>query len=293
MLPWWASAPNPEIAMSENDNATPAPPLPDSDMAREIEWLRSLPKGKKWEDIDRSSPEWNCEPPELDWAKDSADAVISYCDAWKSLLCECPSKIGELIEVSARVAFHAEQRGIDPSNLLRFGERLESISHASAPNMHDEFLAACKNRVAEAGLVVKRLNSRALAEIARGLGHLQTQQIDSSKPPVAPITEAVIALGPVSAGDRPKATLARFIEVDLERGTVSLRGHSVAVTPHQARIFKRLLDAKGGWVSGNDLKQYRDSSERPDRIIKKLPKEVRSLIDSRRGTGYCLRTLVE
>jgi hypothetical protein len=84
-----------------------------------------------------------------------------------------------------------------------------------------------------------------------------------------------------------------LIAVDLERNRVRLGGTFYAVTERQAAIVQALLRAGGGLVPGPELKKYPGSSERPDRIIQRLPPEVRECIKGESGKGYRLVVPVE
>jgi hypothetical protein len=53
-------------------------------------------------------------------------------------------------------------------------------------------------------------------------------------------------------------------------------------------ILQRLMDAKGQWMAGSVLAERMNPLLRVDRILKRLPSEITSLIESRRGLGYRL-----
>lgn len=77
--------------------------------------------------------------------------------------------------------------------------------------------------------------------------------------------------------------------VDCEKFTVTLEGQLYALTKRRAEILQMLINAKGGWVSSEELKEYRHSNERPDKMIKKLPPQILKLIESQRGVGFRLK----
>jgi hypothetical protein len=81
----------------------------------------------------------------------------------------------------------------------------------------------------------------------------------------------------------------RTISVDLERHVVKIGTKAYGVTPRQAEIVNQLVQAQGGWLTGKQLQQFTDSSERVDQIIKRLDPAVQAIIESKRAHGYRLR----
>lgn len=61
------------------------------------------------------------------------------------------------------------------------------------------------------------------------------------------------------------------------------------ITEDQARVLCRLIDAHGAWVPSGSMKQFPDSEERPDRIIRRLPRPIQDRIESKTSQGFRLR----
>jgi hypothetical protein len=59
------------------------------------------------------------------------------------------------------------------------------------------------------------------------------------------------------------------------------------VTESQCQLLRSLRDSDGDWVSGKKLKNSPGS--RPDRLIAKLPNEIKKLIESHQLNGYRIR----
>ena len=71
------------------------------------------------------------------------------------------------------------------------------------------------------------------------------------------------------------------------RDTVAiLDGTPHPITIDQEAILRKLVDASGLWVSSTQLKTSKNSGERPDRIIARMPPAIRSVITSQRGAGF-------
>ncbi|TAH37722.1 MAG: helix-turn-helix domain-containing protein [Planctomycetota bacterium] len=85
----------------------------------------------------------------------------------------------------------------------------------------------------------------------------------------------------------------RSLRISDDGGVAILGSEHHPITPEQARILRHLLNAKGGFVPSDELKAWKDSHERPDRIIDRLPRPIHDLIEARRGAGYRLRMPVE
>src|SRR5262249_25479242 len=82
------------------------------------------------------------------------------------------------------------------------------------------------------------------------------------------------------------------LTVDVKRLIVTLDGQTYDVPSAQAlRWLKVLCDHPGEWIASNELKTYDTDLDgaRPDRLKKKLPAPVQSLIDSDTGKGSRLR----
>jgi hypothetical protein len=60
------------------------------------------------------------------------------------------------------------------------------------------------------------------------------------------------------------------------------------ISPTGIEIIKKLNSKPGAGLKGEQLKSFADSGERPDQIIKKLPKSIRNRIENTRGLGYHL-----
>jgi len=94
--------------------------------------------------------------------------------------------------------------------------------------------------------------------------------------------DAIIREADSSSEERSQSIL----RVDVDRTTVYFPNKSYGVTERQAQIVQKLLEARGGWLNSTDLKVFKDSCERPDRVIKALPEPVRGLIESKVGMGF-------
>lgn len=90
-------------------------------------------------------------------------------------------------------------------------------------------------------------------------------------------------------GPTPTARPPLPIEVNVDESTVTVCGKTYPVSFPGVRLLKLLTDDPGGWVAPQD---YRDDdflkNTRRDREIKKLPKPIRALIESKPGSGYRL-----
>ncbi len=85
------------------------------------------------------------------------------------------------------------------------------------------------------------------------------------------------------------ASVPPSLQVDVEEGVIRVMGIPVAVDRLQAQFVAKIIDFKGGWVSGTEIKKYLGLPEdyRIDRnIYKKLPQDVREQIESSKGKGY-------
>jgi hypothetical protein len=78
------------------------------------------------------------------------------------------------------------------------------------------------------------------------------------------------------------------IAVDLTRDVVTFDGAEFPVTPDQAVAMKGLVDAYPGWVPSKNLKSAPSSRGRPDKILKRLPPDLRLLIKTQTGAGIRL-----
>jgi len=158
---------------------------------------------------------------------------------------------------------------------------------ASFPNGLGRFRAGARDkvwdRVVDAvradQLVVTGLDTpifRAGDMLLRGM--LRTDASDTTNPP-----DPAGSATPVS----PPLT------IDVANAVAHFKGQKHTLSPKQACLLQRLLDAKGGWVSGTELKEFPDSSERPDRWIGGLPEPIKHLIEGKTGAGYRLVIPVE
>jgi len=93
------------------------------------------------------------------------------------------------------------------------------------------------------------------------------------------------------AGAKPTEQGETAVLINEENRTVTVGGQITPLTPYQFRVVKRLVEAGGGIVAGEDLKQYSGSNEDIRSIIKRLPPAIRDKIGSKRGQygGYWLK----
>jgi len=69
--------------------------------------------------------------------------------------------------------------------------------------------------------------------------------------------------------------------------TANVDGKSCHVTPEQVRILKILNEKQGALVQGPNLKKHINKGERPDKTLRRLPRELARYIESGRH-GYRL-----
>jgi hypothetical protein len=87
----------------------------------------------------------------------------------------------------------------------------------------------------------------------------------------------------------PVASPGPSVTVDEGAGCITACGRSYVVDRELAQIFQRLLKAPGNWVSSAELeKSPLLQGTRIDRLLQKLPRELRALIEGRPGKGYRL-----
>jgi len=84
------------------------------------------------------------------------------------------------------------------------------------------------------------------------------------------------------------------LSLDPTRNVVRYDGVEYALTVTQFRLISRIVRARPGWVSGPELKGNAASDERPDRVVRRLPTELRDLLEisGTGGSGYRLREFV-
>ena len=86
-----------------------------------------------------------------------------------------------------------------------------------------------------------------------------------------------------------------LLHVDVEDGVIYVKGKPVAVDRLQAQAVAMLVEAKGAWVKGREIRDKLGLPE-DDRIerniFKKLPRQVREQIESEGFTGRRIRPTV-
>jgi hypothetical protein len=91
-----------------------------------------------------------------------------------------------------------------------------------------------------------------------------------------------------SEGTPKSATEARNERITVTGNQVTINGVVYSVTDGGAAFCKALADADVGvWVAGSKMGQM--VQPRPDRVFKKLPEEIRALIESKDAKGYRLK----
>jgi hypothetical protein len=83
------------------------------------------------------------------------------------------------------------------------------------------------------------------------------------------------------------------VTLDVKTQVVLVDDKEFHLGPEATRILRLLLEAQRRddgitWTSGKRLKKKQNSTERPDRIIDRMPPPVRALIEGRRSAGYRL-----
>lgn len=87
-------------------------------------------------------------------------------------------------------------------------------------------------------------------------------------------------------GETPHHKLA----VSIDQSNVIWEGIAHPINPDTALVIDVLVRANGEWVPGTKITRETHVA-RPDRAIKKLPKALDELVQSRRGVGF--RILIE
>jgi hypothetical protein len=92
-----------------------------------------------------------------------------------------------------------------------------------------------------------------------------------------------------TSGSPPPLPLS--VALDPTAPSVSVNGRHYTVSTAGAAFVKALLDAGGNWVSSTESARWPAElvGSRLDRVCKRLPRPVRKLIESKRGTGYRLK----
>lgn len=80
------------------------------------------------------------------------------------------------------------------------------------------------------------------------------------------------------------AAYAAPYDVDLEICRITVGGKSYGVAPEVARMARLLVDAEGEWVP-----MSKNGFSKPSGTKKKLPIELRLMIETDKGKGYRLR----
>ena len=115
--------------------------------------------------------------------------------------------------------------------------------------------------------------------VEAGLKALLGPARGSATQPKAPSDE-------VPPSDDDDELTKHHLVVDVEHETATLDG-TVHVLKSQdcARYLKAILDANGDWVGPRELTEHGLVNPRPDRLHKRLPKEIRILVEIKPSTG--------
>jgi len=119
-------------------------------------------------------------------------------------------------------------------------------------------------------------------EAARRIDDLRGPRLDEIPTIAATPEEPAAALVAT-----PAAEAHPRLRVDNDVAILDGTPHSL--TADQAKCLKLLIEAEGNWVSSGEMKTTKESKERPDRIIGRLPDPIRALIESQTGKGFRLR----
>jgi len=71
------------------------------------------------------------------------------------------------------------------------------------------------------------------------------------------------------------------LSVNLDIPQAVLDGTPYSLRPDGATFVRKLLDAKGDWVSGTKFPDMR-----ADRVRKRLPRQILELIEAKTGAGF-------
>lgn len=144
----------------------------------------------------------------------------------------------------------------------------------------------------EAGRTPDELNSMDVFSVRMAFATGQVKMVNLlGKPETTTGTVLRVDFGERGARSAGSVTLSAFsrLFVDLQRETATLDGIAYSVSADQAIALQRLLEAKGSWRNGKELRADPEGkSGRPDRVIAKLPSELRALIQSGGPKGYRL-----
>lgn len=88
-----------------------------------------------------------------------------------------------------------------------------------------------------------------------------------------------------AAGKRPDAAHNERLSINEAGDVATLDGEDFPVHHDAGRCLKMLLEKRGHFIASNSLKAVPNSRERPDRIIKKLPPQIRGVVESKAGKG--------
>lgn len=81
----------------------------------------------------------------------------------------------------------------------------------------------------------------------------------------------------------------QVLVLNLKKRSVSLGDLVEVLSERAAAIVRELIVADGANRTGDELKEFKGSSERPDRIIQRMPQFVRDVITVKKGVGYHLK----
>lgn len=165
----------------------------------------------------------DCYPPQFDWAADSANAISSLCDVWLGLVLQWPTTdndLNRLIELSQRLAFHANAMGLDASGLHRFCNRLSVMAPSQNKSRMTLAGAGTKRQFEAAVITVDSLLNMVLSKIAKSGA---SPSLSQDKTPAAsrtlcgddprfPSSEWVTLKEAVALHGKPRSTLHRWIK---------------------------------------------------------------------------------
>jgi hypothetical protein len=101
-----------------------------------------------------------------------------------------------------------------------------------------------------------------------------------------PVTQPEAPLDEVPPSDADDEQTKHHLVVDVEHDAATLDDVVFPLKSQDcARYLKALLDAKGDWVGPRELTKHRLVKPRPDRLHKRLPKEIRDLVEIEPSKG--------
>lgn len=118
--------------------------------------------------------------------------------------------------------------------------------------------------------------------------HMEEQRavdsVEKAKQPERPQTTSAQHTGQSESTERKQRST--ILRIDRSKGVAIYHDEVHPITQRQGEVLHNLLDARGAFVTGRELKEFPDSNERPDRIIDRLPEPLLALIERKTGTGY-------